>query len=474
MLFDLNKDVPSSATDTVFDVCIVGAGAAGITLAVDLSERGHRVALCEAGGEQYSYQSQECYQGDVNGDPYFRLEICRLRFLGGTTNHWGGWCRTFEEIDFNRGYLGDHFRWPISLSDIAPYQKKACEILEIEDDFEFDGSDHTADVKPIKFQFSPPVRFAEKYKTFLTKSDRVSLFLNATMTDLSGQQGQVSAISFKSYSDKTAKIVAKYYIFAMGGIENSRYMRWFASRYGSAFFDSTAPIGKYWMEHPHYLLGQALVEMSAQDGLYYSLTSEAQVQRKILSAGLMLYQLEEERTKEMVRDLLCFAPSIGARMASLFDKKLICGVGFKSAWEQAPEASNEVDLLDEVDRFGVPRVNLKWRKNPIDRETIKQSADAFGQWLIKKELGRVQLFDWIENELDYPENDEIGGSHHMGGTRMFRSSKYGVVDENCRVHGSKNTYVAGSSIFTTGGHNNPTTPIVQFSLRLADHLDSLL
>ena len=71
--------------------------------------------------------------------------------------------------------------------------------------------------------------------------------------------------------------------------------------------------------------------------------------------------------------------------------------------------------------------------------------------------------------MHYPLNDELAGYHHMGGTRMH-SSKDGVVDENCKVYGSSNLYIAGSSIFTTGGHNNPTLPIVQFSLRLADYL----
>lgn len=78
------------------------------------------------------------------------------------------------------------------------------------------------------------------------------------------------------------------------------------------------------------------------------------------------------------------------------------------------------------------------------------------------------------NNHNYPENDTLAGNHHMGGTRMHKNITYGVVDKNCRVHGSNNLYVAGSSIFTTGGHNNPTLPIVQFSLKLADHLNTKL
>ena len=71
-----------------WDVCIIGAGAAGISMAVTLAERGHRVLLCEGGDADYSERSQECYRGDVVGDPYIPLYGARLRHLGGSTNHW--------------------------------------------------------------------------------------------------------------------------------------------------------------------------------------------------------------------------------------------------------------------------------------------------------------------------------------------------------------------------------------------------
>ena len=89
---------------------------------------------------------------------------------------------------------------------------------------------------------------------------------------------------------------------------------------------------------------------------------------------------------------------------------------------------------------------------------------------MKIDEGRIKLDEWMLTEKDYPTDDELGGHHHMGGTRMHKSNILGVVDSNCKVFGSENLYIAGSSIFTTGGHNNPTLPIVQFALRLANHL----
>jgi choline dehydrogenase-like flavoprotein len=58
----------------------------------------------------------------------------------------------------------------------------------------------------------------------------------------------------------------------------------------------------------------------------------------------------------------------------------------------------------------------------------------------------------------------------MGTTRMHADARKGVVDAQCRVHGTDNLYVAGSSVFPSGGYANPTLTLVALALRLADHL----
>ncbi len=94
----------------------------------------------------------------------------------------------------------------------------------------------------------------------------------------------------------------------------------------------------------------------------------------------------------------------------------------------------------------------------------------FGSYLSKQDLGRVKVLGWLANGQEYPENDEKWSFHHMGGTRMAATSAEGVVDANCKVFGMDNLYIGGSSVFTTGGHANPTYTIVQLALRLGDHL----
>jgi len=98
VIHDLEK-IDNNFLNTNYDICIVGAGAAGITLANKLSDKGLNVILCEAGSDEYSEVSQKNYIGKIKGDPYFDLDIARLRYLGGTTNHWNGMCRPFEKIE---------------------------------------------------------------------------------------------------------------------------------------------------------------------------------------------------------------------------------------------------------------------------------------------------------------------------------------------------------------------------------------
>ena len=468
MIHDLEK-TDYNNLNINYDICIVGAGAAGITLANKLSDNELKVILCEAGSEDYTEISQKNYIGKIKGDPYFDLDIARLRYLGGSTNHWNGMCRPFEKIDFGRNYLGEQFIWPIKYDEILKYQKEACEILEIKDDFLINYESNEI-VKKINFRNSPPVRFKDKYINKIKKSSNLTLFLNSNLIDLQGNDNRILKAIFKNYKNDQISINAKKFIFAMGGIENSRYLLWFAEKYKSKYFDAECPIGKYWMEHPHFSLGSALVNKKIVNDNFFSINEKFQQELKILNCGFRINEISHKETNEKLKEIMCITPRLGISLASLFDKNLVCGARLFAAWEQEPNISNAVKLTRDISPIGIPLIELNWKKTNFDRKTIKQSVNLFNRWLLDKDLGRLQLFNWLIKDENYPEFDELAGYHHMGGTRMSSSNKFGVVDGNCKVFGSKNLYIAGSSIFTTGGHNNPTLPIIQFSLRLADHL----
>ena len=469
MLTDLNNSGSIVDSYSGYDVTIIGAGAAGITLALKLSAEGKKVALIEAGGLEYSEESQQVYSAKTVGDPYFELDVARLRYFGGTTNHWAGWCRTFEPEDFNRGYLGDKYKWPIDFEELDQYRAESCEILEISSEFQ-DAIPSGSDVESISFNFSPPVNFGTKYFNTLIKNPLVHVFLNSNLVDVAFSGERLTSIKIASFDGSSSSVSSRNFIFAMGGIENSRYLLWLKSKYGNSFLSDVSPIGSYWMEHPHLTIGSAIVDKRKVSEKFYSISAQSQFDEGILNCGFRVQHLNEEGTKALIRDVLCLAPSLGKSLVSLADKNLICGAEFRAAWEQSPEIENNISLDVETDQFGIPKPILSWTKSEFDRKTLISSVERFNEWLLRIDGGRIRLDSWILNYDDYPLNDELAGYHHMGGTRMHATEEYGVVDENCKVYGASNLYVAGSSIFTTGGHNNPTLPIVQFAVRLAKHL----
>lgn len=456
-----------------FDVVVVGAGAAGITITRELARLGHHVALVEAGDYEFSERSQEIYKARSIGDPYFDLDVARLRFFGGTTNHWTGYCRTFEVEDFERDYLGEEFKWPIKNDQLKPYLKTACNILEISDVFN-DKIITQSDIERFEIKFSPAVRFRDKYYNEIVNNPKIHLFLNANLTDVLLVNNRVTEIKINSYTNVAVNIKAKKYIFAMGGIENSRYLLYFYKKYGNNFISNNFALGKYWMEHPHFILGEAIIDEKKVDGKFYSISANTQKKLGILNCGIRVEKLDYSATKSLIKDVSCLAPNLAKSFGKLLNKRIICGVRLVGVWEQSPNKNNRIILDTKLDRFGIPKPILKWKKNTIDRKTIVKTIEKFNHWLLDIDGGRIKLDDWIMNDNNYPDNGLIAGCHHMGGTRMHENPRLGVVNKNCRVYGSENLYMAGSSVFTTGGHNNPTLPIIQLSLRLANHLHKKL
>ncbi len=147
---------------------------------------------------------------------------------------------------------------------------------------------------------------------------------------------------------------------------------------------------------------------------------------------------------------------------------------FITVMEQQPNPSSRVTLDASRDVLGLPRARLDWRLGGLEYRTLRRNQD-----IILASLSRLGLQCSLgapcgASDADGAEPAPRWVWHHMGPTRMAISPRDGVVDPDCRVHGVRNLYIAGSSVFPTGGNDMPTLTIVALAHRLADHLKARL
>ncbi|MBA4098058.1 MAG: hypothetical protein C0484_15005 [Rhodospirillum sp.] len=463
------------------DYCIIGSGPAGITCARELAAKNRKVLLLEGGGREWSEESQSLYEGETLGDTYYDLQDARLRYFGGTSNHWAGWCRPLDAHEFEGKGPTAIGRWPIRRKDLDEYFPRAGEILEIElpePDTVLPGGM----LRRISYSFSPPARFGEKYQSEIIASDRIILALNCNLTRMNAAGSAILSITVQDYGGGSVEVKARDFILACGGIENSRLLLWSNLASGGVLLKEQAKlVGRYWFEHHHAEIGDAIVETGfiqppdnpgpgAKGIMLLSLTPKMVAEKGILSCSLRLNPSPRSGVKALIEDIACVAPTWASWADGEAEKGQLCAHRLKATAEQEPRFENRVELGDATDRFGIPKVRLHWRHSELDLRTFRESAKALGVYLAVEDIGRVRLLPWLVGEAEYPQEKPHAAYHHMGGTRMADDAGSGVVDRNCLVFGLSNLHVIGSSVFPGGGHSTPTVTIVQLALRLSDHL----
>ena len=205
-------------------VAIIGGGVAGITIARKLNAQGIPCVLFEAGGEEVTEESQDFYKGTTIGDQYFDLDVARLRLLGGSSNHWAGWCRILDAHDFTPKSYAPNTGWPITRAAIEPFLDETREMLglpqfrktwQITDDFQF--------MEMIK---SDPVLFGRKFRSELDTSRSIAVVLNTTVLELAGNGKAVTGAKLWSAGAPAGDFTAPYFVVATGGLENSSLLLW--------------------------------------------------------------------------------------------------------------------------------------------------------------------------------------------------------------------------------------------------------
>jgi choline dehydrogenase-like flavoprotein len=460
-------------------VFIIGSGPAGTSVALRLQERGVPCLIVEAGGLDFSEQSQDVYRGEVVGDPYHKLHEARLRQFGGTSGHWTGWVCPLDASDFEPRSHVPNSGWPIRIADVEPYSTAADTILQIKP--HLPDRPMTDDIDYIHYRYSPPVRFGTHYRETILQSRSIGLLVNTPVLELVPGQNRVDAARVSAGPGATRDIKVDQICVCTGGIENSRLLLWSNARHQGKVVPHARTLGRYWMEHPVHVLADVITthgyEMQFEDwkpeNWQFAPSERAKRAYGIGGAHIWMrpHQPNSSYLKELVHQVACVAPDWSNRILRHLGKEYHCGGLIMSEFEQFPVSENRIELdMQHTDALGVPRARLFWRKFDSERKTATVVTRLLGEALVKADIGRLRMRNYLTFGTAWPVGGQTAGWHHMGGTRMSDSSETGVVDGNCKVFGMDNLYVGGSSVFTTGGHASPTYNIVRLALRLGDHM----
>ena len=470
MLLNLNESKISQFSGTLYDVCICGAGPAGITLARKLAGKGWKVALMEGGGSEPSSSSQQLYQGDSLGIPY-SISASRLRYFGGASNHWGGETRPLDTRDFNSLPYHPFNEWPISKQDLEIYAQEVNDILDLDSPAMksdvFQGKTPDLPLMHPAFRFSNPItRFGKKYGEEITNSSLIHLYLNANLVDilLNEDHNKVSEFVFRLDSTApTFPIRAQHFILCCGGLENPRVLLSANRQMPQGIGNQDDMVGRHFCEHLAVPIGTAVMRSH------------------IVSPGFNICSDKLMESKECLSFLVEFGFTTNTSDSSFFDRiyDAVFGSSEPDALtevyviiQQACNPHSRVTLSDERDGLGLKRLALNWQHTALDQHTIRTAAIEVAQALAKHDIGRMKVAPFV---LDKTVNIPIGYmNHHMCTTRMSEDARTGVVDRNCQVFGLENFFIGGSSVFASPGVSNPTYTIIQLALRLATHIDKLL
>jgi len=538
MIDDLRR-LPGGTTIDV-DVCLIGAGAAGITIAQELASSPLRVCLVEGGGLEFEEDSQALYAGENAGAPV-AFEGGRLRFLGGSTNHWGGRCAPLDPIDFRRRDWIPHSGWPIGRGDLDPYYVRARKVAGFTANWLPDGQTLSETLKvqlpdldaerlrPFLWHYAPGMKEAGvwnwgiAYRRTLEQSPRIQTLLHANFAGFttSDDRSVVRGLTVRSLTGVVATVRARNYVLCCGGIENARLLLLAAEHNGGGFAGANGCVGRYFMQHsrgPSGLVASTDLMTRTQeqfnilrgaDGIEVevglTLAPQEQERQGLLNCSAVLQYLGDpqsgvtaaqdiwrslkaghwaadmgEKVAHVAADLGSFTRTLVRRIASGHSLALegAAGVPSRSAaivldLEQAPDPDSRILLSEQRDALGLRRVKADWRIGELERRTAAAFTRMIGAEFARLDIGRLRLEPWVQDER-LPLSDALKETYHyIGTTRMAVDPRQGVTDADCAVHGMRNLYVSGSSVFPTAGQANPTLTIVALALRLADHLRGL-
>ena len=484
------------------DLAIIGGGPAGITLALALANTKLNILLLESGGANFDPQNQKMYSGSQSGLSYIALDAGRLRFLGGSTNHWGGWCRPLDQIDFEKRDWMAHSGWPFPKAALEAYYPRAQSLVEA-GPWLYDKADApmAAQGAPLAlgqgglytswFQFSKtrdselPTYFGHRYEAELKRAPHVTVLLNANITGVrltpdGARVDHLDTATLNSQGGAGKRFTVKPHVavLACGGMENARLLLASNDVMKNGVGNQNDLVGRFFADNPTPRDVATLVSFAGPPAPYYgnnlSLANGAILRatfaphqdfRRTARVAGSLTTLEQPVELDDTGKAAVITTAIALGMDASNAKAYSLGCGM----ELLPDPDRRLTLTDEKDALGLPRLKLNMRMAEEDFTLYHQTLRELGRQLLASGAGMLKIHrrqDWSKN-MDW-------GNHHLGTTRMHDDPKQGVVNADSQVHGVGNLYIAGSSVFPTYSASNPTLNLIALTLRLADHLKKVV
>jgi choline dehydrogenase-like flavoprotein len=514
------------------DLCIVGSGPAGLSLAMELAGSGLRVIVLESGdasGESTVPASLNTVEN--TGVPRQQDQSrVRNRCFGGTSLTWSGRCISLDAIDFETRAWICHTGWPIDLSTLTPYLSRAAPYLGLrspdlaQQENDANGEDHdsllnTFDLRPLVWQFSREgdssltedyVRFGARFNRIPVRDRKnIEIWTRATLTHINTDPvgSHVVSLDVADSNGRLVTIRPLRTVLCGGAIENARMMLASNRLNQAGVGNSNGLVGSFLMDHPKAVVGSFhandIPAVQRKYGLLrhasgfrtqrgWSLTPSLQQSGRLANGAAWATQhLADDDVWRALRGLrrpygrtrLSLALVVAQNLKQIVTgvwQRLVQRKPLPRRWgrldlevmvEQQPDIHSRITLSDRCDAFGVPLSRIHWTISELEGRSAIQLARSVERYMGEVEGIRPTLVDWVrENRpADAIFSDP---AHPNGTTRMAKSVEDGVVDLNCKVFDVDNLYIAGSSVFPTAGHANPTLTIVALAIRLADHLKS--
>lgn len=487
MLLDGSRDIAAGATLRA-DVCIVGAGAAGIALALELQRTGREILLVESGGFEPTPATDDLNVGEAHGDvDATYLTQGRVRAFGGSTNHWGGMVAPLDpEVFEARPWMGSALAWPFAHDALVPWYDAAYRLIgedphprgddEAAGPFRrpWDGADG---LDLLRTRAASILRFGTEHRAAVVDHPRTRVLLHATATVGTARDGRVVRWDVVGGDGRRFQIEANDVVLATSGLENPRLL--LASPTVLAQMPPAARdhVGRHLSGHLTYPgAARLLLEGDAGAGARDAL------QRG--EASWRMFALSTDAARRHAVANAAFTPRdpadgpILGHATTAFDAALagtqrwLHGSGppwsrhLDVQWEAVAHPDNRVTLTDAVDATGLPRLRVDATVRPADMANLQHLLDAVDAELGRAGRGRAV----IGVDPDERHQEVAYDTHYLGTTRMAARPEDGVTDGEGRVHGLTNLYVAGSGLFPAAGWANATLTILALAARQAAHL----